>query len=197
MCAGWTASPRRCRHAWDGREGPKHRVEARCLRAAAHQALLGQIRGSVAFCFLLNHQRASSARGHEPLAVATGLWVPPRCPVKLEGFGWWLQLCIGAGSGLSPRETPGSATSPLCKHGDGVVGKGFGPLRAPGTGDSPLIAAPAPPQLSGPHAAPADPGALADTNALCSQRAGIHDLHQPADRGALGAGQQSLRQGAR
>lgn len=32
---------------------------------------------------------------------------------------------------------------------------------------------------------------------VCLQRAGVHDLHQPADRGALAAGQPGFRQGAR
>lgn len=30
----------------------------------------------------------------------------PLGPAKLEVFGWWLQLCVGAGADLFPEENP-------------------------------------------------------------------------------------------
>lgn len=130
------------------------------------------------FCFLLNPQKASSAQGNKSVTAAGGCGCSP-------GSGWWLEVSVlglpllrGSSPASSPRKTHHLAAAPLPRHGD-LGGRGCY-SSAPGScGTAALLStAPWPSTVS-------------------PQCAGIHDVHEPADRGALTTGQQGLRQGAR
>lgn len=135
--------------------------------AAGHHVLARQSQVQWYFCFLLNPQKASSAQGHGSVPAAGGLW------------GW---RCLFGGCHSS--EFWGPASSPRKTH--------HCPGMRTGGGEEFV-----PPVQQGAVGQLVVPSTVPWPCAVSPQCAGVHDVHQPADHGALGAGQQSLGQGAR